>query len=168
MMCRKWAVLFALQLGLLLPAGAQEKQDEEKVKVGFFGIELEALAQQVERVTKKSFIFQDQLLKGKKVSLQSEKPITPDECYRVFQSVCLMHGFALVPTPEQNINLVKIVPAPQAAKEPGAQPVLSRGQALPQGDGVIYYVVTPKNISAAKATAVIQTAVSTTGAATAV
>jgi len=153
-------------LALVTALGAQEKADEEKVKVSFFGIELEALSQQVERVTKKSFLFQDQLLKGKKVTLQSEKPITPEELFRVFQSVCLMHGFALVPAPEQNINLVKIVPAPQAAKEPGAQPVLSRGQTLPAGDGVIYYVVTPKHVSAAKAMAVINTAISPTGVVT--
>src|SRR5262245_43360361 len=114
----------AVFLAYLAPVRAQ---DEEKVKVSFSGIELEALAQQVERVTKKSFVVQEHLLKGKKVTLQSEKPITPDEFYRVFQSVCLMHGFALVPAPEANINLVKIVPAPLAAKEPGAQPVLARG-----------------------------------------
>lgn len=155
-----------LILALLAPLRAQEKQDDDKVKVSFSGIELEALSQQVERVTRKSFIFQDQLLKGKKVTLQSEKPITPDEFYRVFQSVCLMHGFALVPAPEENINLVKIVPAPQAAKEPGAQPVLARGQALPSGDGIIYYVVTPKHVSAAKAQAVLTTAMSPTGVVT--
>lgn len=156
----------SLLLALLFPLEAQEKKDEEKVKVSFAGIELEALSQQVERVTKKSFIFQDQLLKGKKVTLQSEKPITADEFYRVFQSVCLMHGFALVPAPEENINLVKIVPANQAAKEPGAQPVLSRGQTLPSGDGIIYYVVTPKHVSAAKAMAVLTTATSPTGVVT--
>jgi general secretion pathway protein D len=150
----------AVFLALVGPLAAQ---DEEKVKVSFVGIELEALAQQVERITKKSFIVQEQLLKGKKVTLQSEKPITPDEFYRVFQSVCLMHGFALVPAPEENINLVKIVPAPQAAKEPGAQPVIARGQALPAGDGIIYYVVTPKHISSTKAAAVLTTATSPTG-----
>ena len=153
-----------LALAVLVAVAAPLRaQDEEKVKVSFSGIELEALAQQVERVTKKSFIVQEQLLKGKKVTLQSEKPITPDEFYRVFQSVCLMHGFALVPAPEENINLVKIVPAPQAAKEPGAQPVLARGQKLPAGEGVIYYVITPKHVSAAKAMAVLQTATSPTG-----
>jgi len=153
-----------LALAVLIAVAAPLRaQDEEKVKVSFSGIELEALAQQVERVTKKSFIVQEQLLKGKKVTLQSEKPITPDEFYRVFQSVCLMHGFALVPAPEENINLVKIVPAPQAAKEPGAQPVLTRGQKLPAGEGVIYYVITPKHVSAAKAMAVLQTATSPTG-----
>ncbi len=152
--------LFLMMLGLV---GAQE---EDKVKVAFVGIELEALAQQVERVTKKSFVFQDQLLKGKKVSLQSEKPITPDEFYRVFQSVLLLHGFALVPSPEANIQLVKIVPATQAAKEPGVHPVLSRGQAIPQGEGVIYYVFIPKYLTSQKAQGAITTALSPAGVAT--
>jgi len=149
-----------LALLLAAPLGAQ---DEEKVKIAFSGIDLEALAQQVERVTKKSFIYQDQTLKGKKVTLQSEKPITPDEFYRVFQSVCLMHGFSLVPVKEENINLVKIVPAAQAAKEPGAQPVLSRGEPLPLGDALVYYVVSPKHVSPAKATAVLTPVTSSTG-----
>jgi general secretion pathway protein D len=152
---------------LALPALGQETpQDEEKVKVSFFAIELEALAQQVERVTKRSFVFQEQILKGRKVTLQSERPITPDEFYRVFQSVCLMNGFALVPAPEPNINLVKIVPASQAAKEPGAQPVLTRGEPVPLGEGVIYYVFTPKHLSAARTVPIITTALSPTGVAT--
>ncbi len=76
----RYCLALAIEIVLIAPIGAQEKvTDDEKVKVSFSGIELEALAQQVERVTKKSFIFQDLLLKGKKVTLQSEKPITPDE-----------------------------------------------------------------------------------------
>jgi len=138
-------------------------QDPEKVKVEFEDIELDALAQQVERVTKKSFVFQEALLKNKKVTLRSEKPITPDEFYRVFQSLCQMNGFALVPAPEENINLVKIVPSVQGAKEPGAQPVLARGAALPAGEGVVYYVLTPKHVSGQRASAVVQPALSGSG-----
>src|SRR5688572_14048123 len=152
----------SVKLGWILIASLLLAQDD-KVKVEFEEIELEALAQQVERVTKKSFVFQEALLKGKKVTLRSEKPITPDEFYRVFQSVALLHGFALVPSPEENINLVKIVPAPQAAKEPGAQPVLSRGEKLPQGEGVIFYVLTPKHVSGQRASAVVQPALSPSG-----
>jgi general secretion pathway protein D len=138
-------------------------QEQDKVKVEFEDVELEALAQQVERVTKKTFVFQQAVFQGRKVTLRSEKPITPDEFYRVFQSVCLMHGFALVPSPEENIQLVKIVPAPQASKEPGAQPVLARGQALPPGEGLVFYVLTPRHITGQRAAAVVQPALSPTG-----
>ncbi len=151
-----------MKLGWILIASLLLAQDD-KVKVEFEEIELEALAQQVERVTKKSFVFQEGLLKNKKVTLRSEKPISPDEFYRVFQSVALLHGFALVPAPEENINLVKVVPAPQAAKEPGAQPVLARGEKLPAGEGVVYYVLTPKHISGQRASAVVQPALSPAG-----
>ncbi len=150
-----WAAWLVLSL-------APPAQDD-KVKVEFEDIELEALAEQVQRVTKKSFLYQEALLKGRKVTLRSEKPITPDEFYRVFQSVALLHGFALVPAPEENINLVKIVPAPQAAKEPGAQPVLGRGEKLPAGEGVIFYVLTPKYVSGQRAAAVVQPALSPSG-----
>jgi general secretion pathway protein D len=153
-------------VGLLwaTPLAAREiPAQEEKVKVAFSGIDLEALAHQVELVTKRTFLYQDQLLKGKKVTLQSEKPITPDEFYRVFQSVCLMHGLALVPAPEENIHLVKVVPSAQAAKEPGAQPVLLRGEPLPPGDSLVYYVVAPKHVSPAKAAAVLSPVTSGTG-----
>jgi general secretion pathway protein D len=154
-----------VKLGWMLLVGlaVSPPQDAEKVKVEFEEIELEALAQQVERVTKKSFVFQEGLLKGKKVTLRSEKPISPDEFYRVFQSVALLHGFALVPSTEENINLVKIVPAPQAAKEPGAHPVLGRGDKLPQGEGLIYYVLTPRHVSGQRAAAVVQPALSPAG-----
>ncbi|HXX94384.1 MAG TPA: hypothetical protein VEN81_12180, partial [Planctomycetota bacterium] len=155
---------FLVLPALPTPAFPQDKPgDREKVKVSFSGLELEALAQQVERVTKKTFAYPEQLLKGKKVTLQSEKPITPDEFYRVFQSVCLMHGLSLVPVKGENIDLVKIVPAVGASKEPGAQPVLSRGDALPPGDGLVFYVLAPKFISAQKAVSAVTPAVSQTG-----
>jgi general secretion pathway protein D len=142
---------------------AQGRQDE-KIKVSFVDVELDALVKQVEKATKKSFLYQDQLLKGKRVTLQSETPISPDEFYLVFQSICLMHGLAHVPVKADNLTLVKIVQSTQAAKEPGAQPILARGEVLPKGDNLIYYLVSPKHISSAKATAVMTPALSSIGA----
>ncbi len=153
----------AILATLLLAGAAAAAQEQDKVKVEFEDVDLEALAQQVERVTKKTFVFPQALFQGRKVTLRSEKPITPDEFYRVFQSVCLMHGFALVPSPEENIHLVKIVPAAQAAKEPGAQPVLARGQPLPPGEGTIFFVLTPKHVTGQRATTVVQPALSPSG-----
>ncbi len=157
------SVLLAAFLGIL-QQDAAARQDE-KVKVNFVDVELDQLAKQVEKSTKKSFLYQDQLLKGKKVTLQSESAITPDEFYRVFQSICLMHGLAHVPVKVENLNLVKIVQAAQAAKEPGSQPVLARGEAIPAGDSPIFYLVTPKHLSPARAMAIITPTLSGTGAA---
>jgi type II secretion system protein D len=143
----------------------QEKkpEQEEKVTLNFTGMELEVVAQQVERVTKKSFLFQEQLLRGKKVTLKAETPIGPDEFYRVFQTICHMHGLVLVPVKGDNINLVKIVQTQQGQKESGDQPVLARGEPLPRGDTLVYYLLTPKHIGATRAVAVLSSAISSTG-----
>jgi general secretion pathway protein D len=145
--------------------GAQEKKpdQEEKVTLNFTGMELEVVAQQVERVTKKSFLYQEQLLKGKKVTLKAETPIGPDEFYRVFQTICHMHGLVLVPVKGDNINLVKIVQTQQGQKESGDQPILARGEPLPRGDTLVYYLLAPKHIGTARAVAVLSSAITSTG-----
>jgi len=155
-----------LALAPPLPAQEQPKppaRQEEKVQVNFMGMELDVVAQQVERVTKKSFLFQEQLLKGKRVTLKSETPIGPDELYRVFQTICHMHGLVLVPVKGETLNLVKIVQTQQAQKEPGAQPILTKGEALPPGDTLVYYMLAPKHIPAARAMSVLSSAISSTG-----
>ncbi len=151
----RWLSLLAVFL-----LGAQQ---EEKITVNYSGLDLEALAQQVERVTKKTFLFQEQLLRGKKVTLRSETPIGPDEFYRVFQTVCHMHGLVLVPVEGEKINLVKIVQTQQAQKEPGIQPILTRGDPLPPGDTLVYYLLAPKHITASKAMSILSSAISSTG-----
>jgi general secretion pathway protein D len=157
-----------LVLLLAAPAVAQEQpkptpKQEEKVQVNFMGMDLDLVAQQVERVTKKSFLFQDQLLRGKKVTLKSETPIGPDELYRVFQTICHMNGLVLVPVKGEKIDLVKIVQTQQAQKEPGAQLIVTRGEPLPAGDTLVYYLLTPKNIPSTRAMSVLSSAISSTG-----
>jgi general secretion pathway protein D len=157
-----------LVLFLAPPVLAQEQpkpppKQEEKVQVNFMGMDLELVAQQVERVTKKSFLFQDQLLRGKKVSLKSETPIGPEEFYRVFQTICHMNGLVLVPVKGDKIDLVKIVQTQQAQKEPGAQMIVTRGEALPAGDTLVYYLLTPKNIPTTRAMSILSSAISSTG-----
>jgi len=151
-----------------LPLFAQEKPKppapaEEKVQVNFMGMDLDLVAQQVERVTKKSFLFQAELLRGKKVFLKSDTPIGPDEFYRVFQTICHMYGLVLVPVKGDRIDLVKIVQTQQAQKEPGAQPILTRGEALPPGDTLVYYLLAPRYISTTRAMSILGSAISSTG-----
>jgi len=162
-------MLPALLLLLLAPPALAQQppktpaKQEEKVQVSFMGMDLELVAQQVERVTKKSFLFQDQLLRGKKVTLKSETPIGPDDFYRVFQTICHMNGLVLVPVKGDKIDLVKIVQTQQAQKEPGAQMIVTRGEALPVGDTLVYYLLTPRNIPTARAMSVLSSAISSTG-----
>lgn len=152
-----------LVLSGLLSAQDKKPEPEEKVTLNFSGMELDVVAQQVERVTKKSFLYQEQLLKGKKVTLKAETPIGPEEFYRVFQTICHMNGLVLVPVKGDNINLVKIVQTQQGQKESGDQPILARGEPLPRGDTLVYYLLAPKHIGSARAVAVISSAITSTG-----
>lgn len=149
--------------GWLLAAWALPAQDEEKVQVNFMGMDLEVVAQQVERVTKKSFLFQPEVLRGKKVTLRSDRRVGPDELYQVFQTICHMQGLTLVPTKSQGIEIVKIVQTAQAPKEPGSQPILRKGDALPSGDTLVYYLLAPRHLPAPRAMAVLSSAISQTG-----
>ncbi|MCK6498654.1 MAG: hypothetical protein L6Q38_04150, partial [Nitrospira sp.] len=99
-----------MALAAQVPAfGEEPEQEEPKVKVNFAGIDLATLAKQVERVTGKSFLFDENLLRNKKVTLQSESSITAKEFYRVFQAVCQTNDLVMVPVDNAGLDLVKIV-----------------------------------------------------------
>ena len=144
-----------------VPAKAGE--DEQKIKINLAGLDLATVAKQVERVTKKSFLFDENVLRNKRVTLQSDTPISATEFYRVFQSVCQMNGLALVPVEGAGINLEKIVNAQGALKEPGTQPVLIRGDLLPSGDTLVSYLAKLKYASAQRVMPVLTPALSSTG-----
>jgi general secretion pathway protein D len=154
--------LLLLIISMALPA--EEAAPPGKVKVNFSSMDLVTLAQQVERLTQRTFLYQEEQLRTKKVTLQSEKAISPEELYRVFQSACLMNGFILVPVEGAELNLVKIVQTREAVKEPGNQPVLLKGQPLPEGDTMVTYILSPKHIAPSKAVTVLTSALSTAGA----
>jgi general secretion pathway protein D len=155
-------------LGLLLSSQLAMGGEEEakKVKVMIVGLDLATLAKQVERVTKKSFLFDDNALRNKKVSLQSETPITPEEFYRVFQAVCQMNDLALVPVEGAGMDLVKIVKAQGAFKEPGARPVMVSGEPIPGDDSLLSYLVKLKCASSQKILAILTANLSPIGTAT--
>ena len=90
-MMRVWhtAGLLGMFLVLSQHLPAQEKKQdkqEQKVKVSFQSVDLATVAKMVEKVTKKSFLYQEQLLRQKKITLHSETPLGPDELYRVLRA----------------------------------------------------------------------------------
>jgi general secretion pathway protein D len=137
--------------------------EEKKVQINFAGLDLATLAKQVEKVTKKTFLFDESQLKNIRVTLQSESQITPAEFYRVFQTVCQMHDLALIPVEDAGLELEKIVKAQAAFKEPGVHPVLVRGDDLPRNDRLVSYLVKLKHAAPAKITAALSSALSSTG-----
>ena len=138
-------------------------EEEAKIKINLAGLDLATVAKQVERVTKRTFLFDDNLLRSKRVTLQSDTPITPSEFYRVFQSVCQLNGFVIIPVEGSGINLEKIIAAQGALKEPGAQPVIVRGETLPAGDSMMSYLVKLQNVPATKIMAILTPELSATG-----
>jgi len=136
---------------------------EAVVGLNFSGLDLASVAKQVEKVTGKSFLYDENLLRSKRVSLQSDKKISADEFYRVFQAVCQMNGFAIIPVDDAGIKLEKIVNAQGAFKEPGAQPVLVRGDQLPGGDTMVSYLARLQHVTSARVLAVLTPALSPTG-----
>ncbi len=134
-----------------------------KVKVNFSAVDMATVARQVERLTKRSFLFDENVLRGKRVTLQSDTPIGPEELYRVFQAVCQMNGLTIVPVEGAGINLEKIVSSQAAMKEPGNQPVLVRGDLLPSGDALISYLIKLKYVTAQRMLTVITPTLSATG-----
>ncbi|MBE7461899.1 MAG: hypothetical protein HS116_00270 [Planctomycetes bacterium] len=155
-----WVLLGAFPSPL---AAAEEPQ---KVRLKFAGLDLVTLARQVERVTKKSFLFEEGQLRAKRVTLESETPISPDEFYRVFQAVLQMNGFVIVPVEGAGIALEKIVKAQGAQKEPGVHPILTTGDAIPQSDQLISFLIQPKHATTKKLLAVVAPTLSPAGTVT--
>lgn len=141
-------------------------EDEKKVKINFVGLDLATLAKQVEKITNRSFLFDENILRNKRVTLQSDTPIGPDEFYRVFQAVCQTNQLVIVPVDGAGINLEKIVNAQGAFKEPGAQKVLVQGENVPKDDSLVSYLVKLKNTTPSKVLAVLQPTLSPIGSVT--
>lgn len=160
-----------LLMGFLAPRARGQGEGEgeaeaKKVRVNFSGLDLATLAKQVEKVTKRSFLYDENMLRNKKVTLQSEQPIGADEFYRVFQAVCQINGLSIVPVEGSGINLEKIVNAQGAFKEPGNLPVLVQGDAVPPGDNLVSFLAKLQHATPTKVLAVITPALSPVGSVT--
>lgn len=159
----KYLALVMLAVVPLFIAGAHAGEDDQKIRINLAGLDLATVAKQVEKVAKRSFLYDENLLRAKRVTLQSDTPISASEFYRVFQAVCQMNGLALIPVEGAGMTLEKIVPAQGAAKEPGAQPVLVRGDQLPSGDAIVSYLAKLQHTPATKILAVLTPSLSPTG-----
>ena len=89
-------------------AGGARGAEDAGVALNFQDVELAVLARFVSDVTGRNFILDDRV-RGT-ATIISPTRITPDETYRVFQSVLAVKGFATVPSG----TFVKIVPVRDA------------------------------------------------------
>lgn len=166
-MHRKWVLLGVVAMfWLSLAPSVFAGEDPPKVRVNISGLDMETLARQVERVTKRSFLFNASLLRSKRVTLQSESRIGPDEFYRVFQAICQMNGFAIVPVDGAGMKLEKIVKMQGARKEPGVHPVLIQGEKIPDNDTLVSYLAKLKHVTSKRVLPVLTPTLSASGSIT--
>lgn len=156
-------ILLAFQVTASNFVFAEDDENGGKIRVNFSALDLATVARQVERVTKRSFLFDDNLLRNMKASLQLDAPISPLEFYRVFQTICQMNDLQLLPVEGAGANLEKIIRSQAAFKEPGVHPILARGEALPETDALISYLAKLEHASASKVMAALTPSLSASG-----
>jgi general secretion pathway protein D len=125
------------------------------ITMNFQNVELPVLAKFISEITGKNFIL-DESVRGK-VSIISPSKVTPDQAYRIFQSVLQLKGYATVPVGK----VIKIVPATLVRQS--AALTQSQEPALAQGDQYVTRMVKLRNAEAATLVGVIQPMVSRNG-----
>ncbi|MBW2621759.1 MAG: type II secretion system secretin GspD [Deltaproteobacteria bacterium] len=91
--------------------GKTEKNEagtERKVTIDFRDVDLKIVAKFISELLGKNFIF-DRQVQGK-VTVYSPSKVSPDEAYRLFESVLEVHGFTTVPYGKY----IKIIPSLKA------------------------------------------------------
>jgi general secretion pathway protein D len=128
----------------------------ESVAFNFEDIDLQNVAEYMERVHKVKFVTDDildtnksgQKLAGNKVSFRTNAPLSKQESWSLFITFLSMAGLDVVPMSQP--GFYRIVPLPSASQEPipayiGANPAL-----LPDNDMMIRYVYFMQNADPAK------------------
>lgn len=99
---KNFAVLSLLGMTIgLLPLWSQESKEN------FIGKDMESFIQLVAKATGKTILYDD-AVQNRKFSLSNLKAGSPEELFKVFQSVIELEGFILETTGEKNWETIKI------------------------------------------------------------
>lgn len=82
--------------------------ESTRVTIDFRDVDIHTVAKFISDLTGKNFIFDHQV--NQKVTLFSPTPVTPDEAYRLFETVLKLNGFTTIPSD----TAVRIVPSLKA------------------------------------------------------
>ncbi len=88
------------------PVPAEDGQD--MVSIDFRDVDIRIVAKFISEITGKNFVFDKQVRDN--VTLYSPTQVTPDEAYRLFESVLKIYGYTTVP----DSGFIKIVPSQRA------------------------------------------------------
>ena len=102
---------------LLLPAGALQAQDDDKITMNMRDADIRGVIQWVSDLTGKNILVHNDVQGA--VTVISGGPVTKDEAYELFLSALQLNGYAAI----ESKNVIKIVPenmATQSATPPGS------------------------------------------------
>ncbi len=100
------------------PAHAQQPPKKEKtVTLDFVNVKLETFVQWVSQLTKKRFLY-SQDLQAKMVFLLSPTKVKESQIYAIFQQVMAHNGFALFPSTDKDGAVIRIVDTGNAKWQP--------------------------------------------------
>ena len=87
-------LIITLSILFLFPVitGAQSS----KIKLNFNDVEVLNVIKSMSQATGRTFVFNNNVLKGKKITLLSRELFTPDEAYRIFEAVLAINGLSML------------------------------------------------------------------------
>lgn len=89
-------------------SAARGEDAQAEVTIDFREVDIRVVAKFISEITGKNFIFDKQV--RDKVTVFSPTKVTPEEAYRLFESVLEVHGYTTVPTD----GVIKVVPSQKA------------------------------------------------------
>ena len=87
---------------------------EKKNRFNFEDVEVLSIIKLMSKVTGKSFVFNNRILKGKKITILSDQEFTSEEAYRIFEAFLKINGLSTI----VEGKIVRIVQSKDAKTEP--------------------------------------------------
>ncbi len=116
---------------------APAQEDEQNVKLNLNGASLKEVIKLMETYTGKRFLFDENLVAGKRVNLFSSKPIPVKSMFEVFEAILEVEGLTLLETGEPGSKIFKIIDVKTALKR--SMPTYSKSELekLRPGDQIV-------------------------------
>ncbi len=88
--------LLFLQLVVLTLFSFHTATAQVKTKLNFNDVEVLSVIKLMSQATGRTFVFNNNILKGKKITLLSNQQFTPEEAYRIFEAVLAINGLSTI------------------------------------------------------------------------
>ncbi|MEM7015245.1 MAG: secretin N-terminal domain-containing protein, partial [Verrucomicrobiota bacterium] len=131
-------------------------KEEATVQVNFPNSPVSSILPYYERLTGKR-IIRDANLQGVNLTVISEEALTKRDAIAFIDSVFLLNGYAMIPVYTDTLKIINI----NGGKNPRSHglPVIMDPKELPEGDGVVNFIMPLENISPKQAIHILNQAV---------